>query len=90
MEINKIFAEQMQALRESYEQGPLARLLDRIAAPFLDLVSDAAVVEARALAWKRAVELWALREKPAEESAFVEQLDHEAQMAGRLLLEHIP
>ena len=89
MEINKIFAEQIQALRESYEHGPLARLLDRIAAPFLDLVSDAAVVEARAVAWKRAVELWALRERPVEDSAFVERLDEEAQVAGLLLLEPV-
>jgi hypothetical protein len=89
LEINRIFAEQMRAFRESYEQGPAARLLDGIAAPFLDLASDAAMAEARALAWKRAVELWALREKPMEESVFVERLDDEAQVTGLLLFEPV-
>ncbi len=84
--INKIFAMHMKELRERFEKNSVVRLLDHVAAPLFNMVDDLAVVDSRAVAWRHAVELWALRDRPAERAAFLSDLDRRAKTLGLLLM----
>ncbi|GAC1363754.1 MAG: DUF5995 family protein [Actinomycetota bacterium] len=85
-EINRIFAEEMQSLREHFE-STWERLIDRIVlARVLNKIDDWIVVVTRDVAWEAAEHLWDLRRRGEDESDFVGHLDALAGEAGRMVL----
>lgn len=85
-EINRIFAEEMQALRQHFE-STWQRLVDRGAlARVLDKINDWTVVADRDAAWEAAEHLWELRQRNQNEDPFVHHLDDVAGALGRAVL----
>ncbi|HLI57269.1 MAG TPA: DUF5995 family protein, partial [Actinomycetota bacterium] len=85
-EINRIFAEEMQALRQHFE-STWQRLVDRGAlARVLDKINDWTVVADRDAAWQSAEHLWELRQRNQSEDPFVHHLDDVAGALGRAVL----
>ena len=85
-EINKIFAEQMQYLREHFE-NTWERLIDRIVlGRVLNAIDDWMVVGGRDIAWEAAEHLWDLRQRRDDDSEFVDGLDDVAGEMGRAVL----
>ena len=83
--VNQIFAEEMTGLRQHYENA-LARIIDGVTAPVLDVVCNWSVVTARNAAWNAAERLWDIRRRGEPEEAFVARLDKFAAMSGDVLL----
>lgn len=85
-EINRIFAEEMEALRQHFE-ATWQRLVDRGAlARVLDKINDWTVIADRDAAWESAEHLWALRQRHQNEDPFVHHLDDVAGALGRAVL----
>jgi len=85
-EIDKIFAEEMQYLREHFE-STWERLIDRVVlARVLNAIDDWTVVGTRDVAWEAAEHLWKLRERHEDETEFVDHLDDLAGELGRAVL----
>lgn len=85
-EINRIFAEEMQFLREHFE-GTWQRLIDKFAlAAVLNKIDDWTVVANRDAAWEAAEHIWALRQRKHAEESFIRHLDDLAGALGRAIL----
>ena len=85
-EINRIFAEEMQFLREHFE-SIWERLIDRIVlGRVVNKVDDWIVVATRDVAWEAAEHLWNLRQRGEDEGEFVAKIDDLAGEAGRAVL----
>ncbi|HMC09167.1 MAG TPA: DUF5995 family protein, partial [Actinomycetota bacterium] len=85
-EINKIFAEEMQYLREHFE-STWERLIDgTVLGRVLNAIDDWMVVGTRDVAWEAAQHLWRLRQRHEDESEFVDHLDDLAGELGRAVL----
>lgn len=87
--INRIFARNMQGLRESYEGDPAIRHVDRIIAPVMNMVDDMAVEGLRDLAWGHAQHLWTLRDKPDASRRYIAGMDRHATCLGAAVLIHL-
>ena len=86
LRINQIFAENMEALRQSYE-GHVARMVDHsILAAANNWVDDLAVVVTREWAWHHAVEYWRIHEDATELAERERGLDSLVSLAGRGIL----
>ncbi len=85
MKINQIFAEEMQTLREHYEND-VVRKVDGALSPALNLVCDWSVEVARDAAWEAAEHLWMLRRVDIAEEVLTKKLDSLASLSGHLLL----
>jgi hypothetical protein len=85
-EINAIFAEEMQFLREHFE-STWERLIDRIVlGRIVNKIDDWIVVATRDVAWEAAEHLWNLRKRGDDESSFIARIDAMAGEAGRTVL----
>ena len=85
-QINQIFAEEIQNLRQRFESG-WERLIDRLVFQrVLNKIDDWTMVGIRDVAWEDAEHLWTLRQGGDEGSEFIRHLDELASEAGRLLL----
>ena len=85
-EINKIFAEEMQSLREHFE-STWERLIDRmVLGRVANKMDDWIVVATRDVAWEAAEHLWDLRQRGEDETGFVARIDALAGDAGRAVL----
>jgi hypothetical protein len=83
--INQIFSEEMQHLREHFEDS-LARTVDKAASPVLNLIDDNIVVLTRDTAWEVAEHFAELRRVGISEATLTKRLDEMAAISGRLLL----
>ena len=73
-EINAIFAEEMQSIREHFE-SLWERLIDRIVlGRVVNKIDDWIVVGARDIAWENAEVLWNIRQRAGDETGFIAQL----------------
>jgi len=85
-QINQIFAEEIQNLRQHFEGG-WERLIDRIVLQrVLNKIDDWSMVAIRDVAWEDAEHLWTLRRSADERSEFIRHLDQLASDTGRLML----
>lgn len=85
-EINRIFAQEMEALRQHFE-STWQRLVDRGAlARVLDKINDWMVIGDRDAAWQAAEHLYELRQRNQNEDPFVHHLDDVAGAMGRAVL----
>ena len=85
-EINAIFAEEMQSLREHFE-STWERLIDRIVlGRVVNKMDDWIVVATRDVAWEAAEHLWSLRQEGKDEASFIARIDGLAGDAGRAVL----
>jgi hypothetical protein len=85
-EINKIFAEEMQSLREHFE-STWERLIDQdVLGRVANKMDDWIVVATRDVAWDAAEHLWNLRERGEDEASFITRMDGLAGEAGRAVL----
>ena len=85
-EINAIFAEEMQSLREHFE-SVWERLIDRIVlGRVINKIDDWIVVATRDVAWEAAEHLWNLRQRGDDESRFIAEIDALAGETGRAVL----
>src|SRR2546421_631796 len=85
-EINKIFAEEMQSLREHFE-STWERLIDQVVlGRVVNKMDDWIVVATRDVAWEAAEHLWNLRQRGEEEASFIARIDGLAGEAGRAVL----
>lgn len=83
--VNQIFAEEMQSLRQRFQEE-LERLLDEIASPVLNLVGNWSVDAARDAAWALGEHLWLLGELGFDQRPFVAHVDRVTGLAGHFLL----
>jgi len=85
-EINKIFAEEMQSLREHFE-STWERLIDQVVlGRVVNKMDDWIVVATRDVAWEAAEHLWNLRQRGEDEASFIARIDGLAGEAGRAVL----
>jgi hypothetical protein len=85
-EINKIFAEEMQSLREHFE-STWERLIDQVVlGRVVNKIDDWIVVGTRDVAWEAAEHLWNLRQRGEDEASFIARIDGLAGEAGRAVL----
>ena len=85
-QINQIFAEEIQNLRQHFEGG-LERVLDRVFFQrVFNKIDDWTMVGIRDVAWEDAEHLWTLRQSGDEGSEFIRHLDELASETGRLVL----
>jgi len=85
-EINKIFAEEMQTLREHFE-STWERLIDQVVlGRVVNKMDDWIVVATRDVAWEAAEHLWNLRQRGEDEASFITKMDGLAGEAGRAVL----
>src|SRR5205814_1461541 len=85
-EINAIFSEEMQSLRQHFE-GTWERLIDQIAlGRVTNKIDDWIVVATRDVAWEEAEHLWDLRQRGQDETGFTTMIDDLAGEAGRAVL----
>jgi hypothetical protein len=86
LEINAIFAEEMQCLREHFE-STWERLIDRIVlGRVVNKIDDWIVIATRDVAWENAELLWNIRQRGDDETGFVAGMDAVAGEAGWLVL----
>lgn len=85
-EINTIFAEEMQSLRQHFE-STWERLIDQIAlGRVANRIDDWIVVATRDVAWEAAERLWTIRQNGEDEKDFTTTIDRLAGEAGRAVL----
>jgi hypothetical protein len=85
-EINAIFAEEMQSLREHFE-STWERLIDRIVlGRVVNKIDDWIVIATRDVAWENAEILWNIRQRGDNETGFIAGMDAVAGEAGWLVL----
>jgi hypothetical protein len=85
-EINGIFAEEMQSLREHFE-STWERLIDRVVlGRVVNKMDDWIVVATRDVAWEHAKHLWNLRQAGEDEAGLIARIDGLAGEAGRAVL----
>lgn len=86
LEMNRIFATEMQALRRQFE-STWERLIDRVVfSRVLIRIDDWTAVTTREVAWEAAGHIWALRQQGDDPEAFVASLARVAGEASRLVL----
>lgn len=90
--INQIFAEHMQQLRQHFE-ARFAKGFDKAwVSKIENSLGNLVVRVARDAAWNKALELWAVRDDPAEMTALARSRDRWVALATEVLftLDHIP
>ncbi len=83
--VNQIFAEEMESLRQHF-QDELQRRLDEIASPTLNLLGNWSVEAARDAAWALGEQLWLFGQVNIDDRPVVAHVDRVTGLAGHFLL----